>query len=115
MQPQIKNLDNVFSGLKSIEKVITKIIDTNVWINNKERKHLNQALKKYDVELVHKDKKAKGEISMNTFNNMYLIEYEKAKLIKLMERKLFSIPSIENKLKEFCSIAIMPCILLNKL
>ena len=63
---------------------------------------------------MHKDKNANGEINTNTFNKIYRMEYEKAKFIKLTERKLFKIPSIEKRLNEFCSIIIIDWILSNK-
>ena len=97
--------------LKKIETLIEKIInntnETNICINNKDKKHLIQALKKLEVELTLRDKKAKGEIRTNTFIIIYLSEYEKVKFKKPIEIMLFNRPSIEKIVKLFSSICII--------
>ena len=100
--PQIRNFEIFSSGLKSMENRITKIKDMKTCTNNKQIKHLNHALKNDEVAWLHKDKNAKGAISTNTFTNTKRIEYVNAKFIKLIDKKLFNIPSIENKLKLVC-------------
>lgn len=81
-----------------IENKIIKIIATNVCTNNNEKNVRSQVLNIQEVELVIKDSKAKGERIMNILTIINRIEYENNKLIKPKEKKLFSIPSRENKL-----------------
>ena len=53
--------------LKSSEKITTNTRDTNICTNSKDKKHFIQALKNPEVEDILRDKKAKGDISINTF------------------------------------------------
>ena len=69
-------------------------------MNNNERKILNQDLKNHELETLIKVSKAKGVSRARTFIMIYLREYEKSKLIKLAEIKLFNSPSNENTLRE---------------
>ena len=55
-----------------MENKINKTKETITWINNKEKIFLNQDLKNQLVEEILKERKAKGEISINTFNITYL-------------------------------------------
>ena len=89
------NLDKRFKEEKSIENKINKIIDTIIWINNKENKFLNHDLKNQEVELKEFDKIAKGAIKTKTFIKTYLNEYEKTKFNKEKEITLLIKPSIE--------------------
>ena len=70
MEPQIRNLETILSGWKSIEKRITSTKAIKTWTNNKERKHFIQALKNEAVALLQSDKKAKGAINTNTFTKI---------------------------------------------
>ena len=63
-----------------------------------------QDLKNQIVEELTNDNNAKGESSTNNFIKIYLIEYENNKLINPIEKKLFNIPSNENKLKLFVEL-----------
>ena len=63
-----------------------------------------QDLKNQIVEELTNDNNAKGERSTSNFIKIYLIEYENNKLINPIEKKLFNIPSNENKLKLFVEL-----------
>ena len=77
------------------EKIINNIIATNDCWNNKDRTVLSQVLKNQEVDSFIKLNIAKGVIKINTFTIIYLKEYEKIKLNKLIEIKLFINPSKE--------------------
>ncbi|MCI8519810.1 MAG: hypothetical protein HFJ51_07345 [Clostridia bacterium] len=47
--------------------------EANISINRSDIKHLNQALKRLEVEGIESVKIAKGDISINTFKRIYLI------------------------------------------
>ena len=68
-----------------MENNINKIIDTIIWINNKENKFLNQDLKNQEVEFKEFDKIANGAINTKTFIKTYLNEYENTKFNKEKE------------------------------
>ena len=59
---------------KSIEKRISKTIETIIWINKSEKIFLIQLLKNQEVLSNNKDKKANGDKSIKTFNMTYLKE-----------------------------------------
>ena len=91
---------------EEIEKVISNIRGTKIWIKRRERKILIQDLKIHIEFFKHKDKKAKGEIKIKTFIIIYLREYDKARFIKPKEMNPFINPSKEKMLKEALSIEI---------
>lgn len=63
------------SGLvKSRAKIINKIIEIKGWINNRDKKILNQDLKNQELEEFIKVSIAKGVRSMRTFIIIYLSE-----------------------------------------
>lgn len=68
------NFEKRSGDLKSKENISNKTKDTKSWINNKERNDLNQLLKRIDVGVVDRDKKAKGAIKTKTLIKTYLIE-----------------------------------------
>ena len=86
------------------EKIINNIIATNDCWNNKDRTVLSQVLKNQEVDSFIKLNIAKGVIKINTFTIIYLKEYEKIKLNKLIEIKLFINPSKEKILNSFSLI-----------
>ena len=77
-----------------------------IWINNKDKKHLNHDLNKNDVELWHIEIIAKGESKMKTCIIIYLSEYVKIRLKNPTESILFIIPSNEKKSIEELNIRI---------
>lgn len=79
----------------------TRIKEIKTCTNNNENSVRIQDLKNQTVEELTNDNNAKGERSTSNFIKIYLIEYENSKLINPMEKKLFSIPSNENRLKLF--------------
>lgn len=84
-----------------IAKGSNKIRATMIWTNNKDKKLLSQLLKKPEVFLLSRHRKAKGEISIKIFANIYL----KVKVITRLKEEIESIlvktPSIEKILKFF--------------
>ena len=58
----------------SKDDLTLKIIDTIIWINNKENKFLVQDLKNQEVEFKQFDNIAKGAINTKTFIKIYLKE-----------------------------------------
>ena len=86
------------------EKIINNIIATKDCWNNKDKTVLSQVLKNQEVDSFIKLNIANGVIKINTFTIIYLKEYEKIKLNKLIEIKLFINPSKEKILNSFSLI-----------
>ena len=99
-EPTHKIFEVILELLKSNVKNINKIIEIKGWSISKEIKILNHALKNQEVEELIKVRIAKGVININTLTIIYLNEYESIKFIKLIEHKLFKIPSREKTLRE---------------
>lgn len=99
-EPTHKIFEVISELLKSNVKNINKIIEIKGWSISKEIKILNHALKNQEVEELIKVRIAKGVININTLTIIYLNEYESIKFIKLIEHKLFKIPSREKTLRE---------------
>ena len=59
-------LDNSILSAGTIVNVINKIMEINIWINNKDRKLFSHVLKRKDVELWHNDIVANGANRINT-------------------------------------------------
>lgn len=78
-----------------------RIKEIKTCTNNSENNVRIQELKNQIVDELTNDNNAKGERRTNNFIKIYLIEYENSKLINPIEKKLFNIPSKENKLKLF--------------
>ena len=88
-------LENISDEVKLVEKITNNIKDTNDCNNNNDKIHLNQDLKNQDVLEFINVIIANGVININTFKITYLREYVKSKFNKLIDIKLFSIPSKE--------------------
>ena len=96
----IHNIFDATSGLaKSKANIINKTIEIKGCTNSKDINILNQDLKNQELELLINVSKAKGVRSTRTFTMIYLNEYVKSKLIKLIETKLFNNPLKEKILK----------------
>ena len=81
-----------------------KIIETKLWRNSNEKRARNQLLKNQLEKLTDKLRKAKGDNNINTFNNIYLKEYESIRFKSPILQKLFRIPSTEKiSIEEFCN------------
>ncbi len=99
---------------KSIENKINKTIDTIIWINKRENKFLNHALKNQLVEFNDKDNSAKGESKAKTFTITYRKEYENTRLSKENVKVDFIRPSTEKIFVVVESIPIVEFISLIK-
>lgn len=97
------NLDRI-SSEKFKDKITIKIIETKLWRNSNEKRARNQLLKNQLEKLTDKLRKAKGDNNINTFNNIYLKEYESIRFKSPILQKLFRIPSTEKiSIEEFCN------------
>ena len=97
------NLDRI-SSEKFKAKITIKIIETKLWRNSNEKRARNQLLKNQLEKLTDKLRKAKGDNNINTFNNIYLKEYESIRFKSPILQKLFRIPSTEKiSIEEFCN------------
>ena len=94
------NLDTKLVALYSSENITINIKSANSSINKRDRKHLNQALNRLEVERRDKVKIAKGDIRIKTLSKIYLIEYIKVRLRKPTDTIVLTIPSIEKMLEE---------------
>ena len=92
---------------KSREKIISNINEIKGWTKSNDKNILSHALKNHELEVFIKVKNANGVRSTRTFTIMYLREYVKSKLIKLIETKLFNKPLNEKTLKSVESIVIV--------
>ena len=101
------NLDTKLVALYSSENITINIKSANSSINKRDRKHLNQALNRLEVERRDKVKIAKGDIRIKTLSKIYLIEYIKVRLRKPTDTIVLIIPSIEKMLEEFSSTNII--------
>lgn len=109
------NFDTRFVLLYSMENITIKIKDESISIKRSERKHLSQDLNKVEVERMVNVKIAKGEIRINTFKRIYLMEYRNIKLRKPIETTVFIIPSIEKTFAEFPSTLMIASEILTNL
>lgn len=100
-------LDVISGLLKSNANIISKTIDIKGWINNSDKNIFNQDLKNHELELFISVRRANGVSNIRTFIIIYLREYEKSKLIKLTDIKLFNNPSNENTFKSVESTLII--------
>ena len=105
--PHIKNFENRLFELNSMENIISRINETRICTNNKDKKHLIQDLNTCSVWCNDKVSIANGVNKIKILVIIYLIAYENAKLRKLIEITLFSNPSIVNMFKLFSSIYII--------
>lgn len=64
------NLDKI-SSENFKDSITINIIETKLWINNKEKNVRNQLLKNQLEKLTDKVRKAKGESIIKTFSNIY--------------------------------------------
>ena len=100
IEPIYINFENVSPLEKVIEKITTKIIETNDWTNNNVITDFIQDLKIHDVELFSNVVIANGVNNTNTFIITYLNAYENNKFNKLTDVKLFITPSKEKIFNE---------------
>lgn len=107
IEPKYKSFEKVSLFEEEIENATININGTSNCKKSKDKKILSHDLKTHEEFLIHKDKKAKGDIRIKTFNIINLKAYDTAKFIKPMEIKLFIKPSSENKLKLSISIEII--------
>ena len=96
-------------------KHITRINGIRHCMIIKEKKHLNQFLKTHDVELLIKQRKAKGEHNIKNWIRMYLTEYDSINPKRPVVVILWIIPCIENKSKDKFALAALLLILRIKL
>ena len=68
------NLENISEDFKFKESINNRTKETKTWISSKDKKDLNQLLKRIEVGRVVNDKNANGEIKIKILINTYLIE-----------------------------------------
>lgn len=110
IEPIHISLENVSSELKSREKIISKMIDIKDCIISREIKLFSHVLKNHEVEWFINVKNAKGVNNKKTLTIIYLREYEKSKLNKLIETKLLIKPLKEKILKVVSLVEIVELI-----
>lgn len=108
------NLLNKSVFEKSTEKINSKIIDTMIWTNKREKRFLSQVLKNQAVFERINDKKAKGVIKTKTFTKIYLKEYVNTRFNKEKDKIPLINPSMVNIFKEDVSTEIFVLILVIK-
>ena len=99
---KIQLIYNIWENILDEDKLIeNNRISTNIikiCTNKSEKNARNHDLNIHVVEVVIKESKANGNNNIRIFSNIYLIEYEKSKLINPKLKKLFNMPSKEKKL-----------------
>ena len=108
------NLLNKSVFEKSTEKINSKIIDTMIWTNKREKRFLSQVLKNQAVFERINDKKVKGVIKTKTFTKIYLKEYVNTRFNKEKDKIPLINPSMVNIFKEDVSTEIFVLILVIK-
>ena len=93
------SLELILFDFRFNENINNKIIETNIWTINKDKKDFIQALNKIDVFLLHSDKKQNGDNKTKILISTYLIEYVITKFNNPNDINDFIIPSIENMFK----------------
>ena len=94
MEPTNKILETRSVGLYSRENITIKIKEEKISINKSDKKLFSQELKKFIVDGVEVQRIAKGEIKINTFIKIYLIEKIKIKFTNPRDTMVLIIPSI---------------------
>lgn len=101
------NFGSMLPPLKLIENITNKISEAKTSVNKSETRHFIQDLNITDVERKESVRIAKGDISINTFINIYRIAYIKMRLMTPTETMVLRIPSMEKTFGIRSSICII--------
>ena len=107
------NLDKIPFPEKSVAKIINKIIATTDWRINREITDFIHDLNIHEVDEFNSVIIANGVKKTNTFNIMYLKEYENNKLNNPNDVKLFIIPSKEKTFNVLSVLIIVFIFIIN--